>query len=266
LRKQAGAEAAVVAHRAGPVEHLDHHVFEGLVAEGVRPPQPRVLDGDAPRHLVLAGGEGLFHAVLGVPDRRAQHDRRRLGGVERRAQRDHGALVAGFRAERDQPGDAHRPGVTDRHRAPDAARVPIRVETVPVLEDTGEVALRGPIRRAGAAHLDGEQVLAAGAEQGGHLEGVGKEIALGVADVGPVQPDVAQVEEAVEHEPAAPTGGRRGHVEGAAVEERTVLLGEVGGGPPMARDVEHGPAVVVQLGSRELPSQALVGRLGAPRA
>ena len=56
-------------------------------------------------------------------------------------------------------------------------------------------------------------------ERGGHLEGVGKEVPLGVAEVLAVQPDVALVEDAVEGQKPAPrrapapgprTGGGRG--------------------------------------------------------
>ena len=90
------------------------------------------------------------------------------------------------------------PVSVDAHRPPDAARVPVGVEAVPVLEDAGEVALGGEVGRAGAGHLDGEVVLAAGAQRVGHLEGVREEVALGVAEVGAVEPDVALVEEAVE--------------------------------------------------------------------
>src|SRR5947199_366867 len=86
----------------------------------------------------------------------------------------------------------------------DTWRIPVRVEAVPVLEDAGEQALRRPVGGPRTADLDGEGVLAAVAQQLGHLEGVREEIALGVADVGAVEPHVAEVEEALEHEPAAP--------------------------------------------------------------
>ena len=46
----------------------------------------------------------------------------------------------------------------------------------------------------------------------GDVEGVGDEVALGVADVGAVEPDVALVEEAVEDEPAAPPPRRGGRL------------------------------------------------------
>ena len=47
-------------------------------------------------------------------------------------------------------------------------------------------------------------------EQLGDLEGVRGEVALGVADVGAVEPDVALVEEPVEGEPEPPVGPGRG--------------------------------------------------------
>ena len=62
--------------------------------------------------------------------------------------------------------------------------------------------------RPRARHLDGEVVLAAGAQGVGDLEGVRGEVALGVAEVGAVEPDVALVEEAVEGQPGAAALGR----------------------------------------------------------
>ena len=72
------------------------------------------------------------------------------------------------------------------------------------------VRLRLALRSGGpgAGHLDRQQVVGAGRQRGGDLEGVGKEISLGVAQVLAVQPDVALVENAVEGQEPAPAGRR----------------------------------------------------------
>ena len=77
-----------------------------------------------------------------------------------------------------------------------------------MLEHAGDVPLGGEVVLARAGDLDGEVVLAAGAERVGDLEGVRREVALGVAEVGAVEPHVALVEEAVEGQPRAATLGR----------------------------------------------------------
>ena len=62
-------------------------------------------------------------------------------------------------------------------------------------------------------------------ELAGHLEGPGQEVALGLAEVGLVEPDVGLVEDAVEDEPGSPTRlGCRG-VERPAVQQRAVAVG-----------------------------------------
>ena len=108
------------------------------------------------------------------------------------------------------------PVSVDPHRPPDAARVPVGVEAVPVLEDAGEVPLGGEVGWARAGDLDGEVVLAAGAQRVGDLEGVRGEVALGVAEVGAVEPHVALVEEPVEGQPRPAALGRARRVEASA--------------------------------------------------
>ena len=75
-----------------------------------------------------------------------------------------------------------------------------------MLEDAGEAALCRQVGRPRASHLDGEAVLRPVTQLAGHLEGVGEEVALGVAQVGAVEPGVAQIEDPVEDQPAAPSG------------------------------------------------------------
>ena len=60
--------------------------------------------------------------------------------VEMRRQANMGAPVVGVAAQHAQPLDADRAGVVHVDGPPEAARVPAAIETIPVLEDAGDVA------------------------------------------------------------------------------------------------------------------------------
>ena len=66
---------------------------------------------------------------------------------------------------------------------------------------------RAPLGVAG--HLDGEHVVVAEAGERRDVEAVGEEVALGIAEVGAVEPHVGLVEDAVERDPAPPARRRR---------------------------------------------------------
>ena len=84
-----------------------------------------------------------------------------------------------------------------------------------MLEHAGDVAFGRPVALWRARDLDREVVLGSVRELLGDLERVREEVALGVTQVGAVEPYVALVEEAVEGEPAsvAPPGGAWSNVE-----------------------------------------------------
>ena len=65
------------------------------------------------------------------------------------------------------------------------------------------VRLRLAVRSPGGEQTtsSGQEVLGPVPQLVGDLEGVAEEVALGVADVAAVQPDVGLVEDAVEHQP-----------------------------------------------------------------
>ena len=196
-------------------EHLDGDVVSG---PGRRGPAATTASGsgtvDRPLQLVLARGEAGLGVGLVAPPRPGrrwwQLDGAGRGGVERRrgSARVAGSALAS-RAEHREAADADGPGPLDAHRPPDPARVPVGVEAVPVLEDAGEVALGGAVAGGRAGDLDGEEVLGPVAQRVGDLEGVGEEVALGVAQVAAVEPDVGLVEDAVEDQPGPlAVGGR----------------------------------------------------------
>ena len=231
-RQQVGAldEQPLAVDRAGPVvpRHVaqpgparaaiarlavddDHHVDrrQRLVAERTRPPQLRVADVERPVDLVEAGRQPAF--VVGnddTVDEREQRDSPRSVAVESRRQQHVGARLVGVAAQHAEAVDAHGPGVVHVHRAPDAARVPRAVDAVPVLEHAGDRAptAMAALRRAG--DLDRDHVLVADARERGDVERVRHEVALGIADVRAVEPDVGLVEDAAERQPTASALGR----------------------------------------------------------
>ena len=94
----------------------------------------------------------------------------------------------------------------DPHRSPDAAGVPVgsiasQFWNTPVMV---RFDLRSALRRAG--HFDRQHVLVAEPRQRGDVEGVREEVALRIAEVGAVEPDVGLVEDAVERHPTAAPG------------------------------------------------------------
>ena len=256
-----------VARRGGPVGRgdLDRRLVERLVAHGVGPPQGGALDGHRPLHPVLPGGQGLLLDVLDGAHRGAQPDCRAGRRVEHGQERHDRPLGGCLAAEDAQAADAHSTGALEGHRPPDAPRVPVRVDVVGVLEHTGDVPFGRPVVLGRAGDLDGKEVLGPLGQRGGHLEGVREEIALAVPQVGPVQPDVGLIEDAVEGQPpplavvgAGGAGDRR------RLERRPVVGGEGGAGAPVAGDGHGRPVTVVEPGLGERPPERLVGVVRPP--
>ena len=137
-----------------------------------------------------------------------------------------GACVVDVAAQHAAPIDAHGPGRVDPHRPPQPARVPRRIDRSPSLEHAGDGALRLAIALRRAGDLDRQHVLAGEARQAGDVEAVREEVALGVAEVGAVEPHVGLVEHPSSVDEAAlpsavPVRGRS-----VAVDQRSVVAGE----------------------------------------
>ena len=75
----------------------------------------------------------------------------------------------------------------------------------------------------------------------GDVEPVGEEVALGVAEVGAVEPHVGLVEDALEGDEHAPVVGGWFEVERTSIQQRAVRLGELGNGAPVTGDRNVGP-------------------------
>ena len=222
-----------------------------------RPPQPGPVEIERPLDLVGAGGQRM----LGLPDHRAVGRRaqpHRAGGVavEAGGQAQVGAGLVGVAAQHAQPVELDRPGVVDQHGPPQPARVPLPVHGFGVLEQAGDVAPAAGAALGVARHLDRHHVVVAETAQGGHVEAVGEEVALRIAEVGAVQPHVRLVEDAVERDPAAPAGRRRGELEAPAVEDRAVAVGQLGMGPPVPGYLDLQPVAVVDARDRCRPDGA----------
>ena len=200
----------------------------------------------------------------GVADRGADGRLGRLGDVEHRSEGHDCSGLVGLAAGDAQMTDADRAGPFDAGRPPDAARIPVGVSAIPVLEHAGDVPLRRPIGLRGAGRLDAEQVLGPGGEGLGHLELMREEVALGVADVAAIQPDVALVEDAVQHEPVAVVRRRPVVVEPGAIQQRSVRLGEGRGRPPVAGNLDRLPGGVVGV-IEPGAAQLVVGDQRPPR-
>ena len=217
---QAGAAGPAIAGHAVD-EQLDVDLGERLGAEGAGPPELGPIEVERPLDLVDAGGEGMLglahrHAV----GRGAQADGAGGVTVDAGVEADMGPALVGITAQHPEAIELGRPGVVQEHRTPESARVPVAVDRLGVLEQPGDVAPPPRALLVVAGHLDREHVVVPEPGEGGDVEAVGEEVALGVAEVGPVEPHVRLVEDPVERDPAPPARLRRRAVESAAVQDR----------------------------------------------
>ena len=90
------------------------------------------------------------------------------------------------------------------HTAPDPAWIPLAINAVPMLENACDVAavIRTALRRA--CGLNSKHVFVIEFGQCCHIEAVRKEIALRVAEICAIEPDISLIEDAVQSDP--PTG------------------------------------------------------------
>ena len=185
--------------------------------------------------------------------------------VEAGVQAQVGAGLVGVAAQHAQPVELDRPGVVHEHGTPDAPRVPVPVDGLGVLEQTGDVAPTGRAALGVARHLDGQHVVVAEPGQRGDVEAVREEVALRIAEVGAVEPDVGLVEDAVERDPPAGADGRGGELEALAVQDRPVA-GELRAvRPPVTGDGDLGPLVVGDVEADAAPAQLVVRGRRPPR-
>ena len=141
--------------------------------------------------------------VLDARHEGVQRDGASLDGVDHEAHGQRAALLVGVGADHPPVTDRYGAGLDDPHRLPDACGVPAAGEVVAVLECPGERALLARVIDGRAADLDREHVGRVLVELVGYLEAVGEEVAVGVADVGTVEPDIALGEHAVEFDPCS---------------------------------------------------------------
>ena len=175
-----------------------------------------------------------------------------------------GAGLVGVAAQHAQPVELDRTGVVDEHRPPQAARVPLPVDGLGVLEQAGDVAPAARAALGVARHLDGQHVVVAEAAQRGDVEAVREEVALRVAEVGAVQPHVGLVEDAVERDPAAPARvpARRARSAGGRGSARRCWPARDGNASARARATLE-PVAVVDVETDAVPAELVVG-CGAP--
>ena len=143
------------------------------------------------QHAVDAGAD--THRACGV-------------AVEPGVQAQVGPGVVGVAAQHPAAVDAHRPGRRRSAPAATARRGSSRVDRVPVLEDAGDVRASTVRLRCGGQATSTASTCSVGEPRRGSVmsKRVREEVALGVAEVGAVEPHVGLVEDAVEGHEATP--------------------------------------------------------------
>ena len=247
--------------------HLHRHCGQRLVAQAPRPPQPRAGHVEVPGQLVAALGQRVivFGQHVAVDHRGHLHPAGAIA-VEASGEAEMRPTVVGVAAQHAAAIDLHRAGGADRDGSPQATRVPIGREGRAALEGAGECAAvhRGGLARA--RHLDGQHVLVGETGECRDVERRRDEVALGVAEVGAVEPHIGLIERAAHLHPHALIVGRFGQFEPMAVQQRAIAVGELGRRSPVPRHRHGGPVAVVALEADATAPQLVVGRASPPAA
>jgi len=128
-------------------DDFDGHFDQRLFAERPRPPQGRIADVDRPLEVVPTGGDRLMLFVdLITVDVGTHRHRREPVAVETGGDAQVCPPRIGVATQHPQTVDAHRPGVEQDHRAPQAAWIEARADSGGGLEDAGDVASTGRVR------------------------------------------------------------------------------------------------------------------------
>ena len=249
-------------------EQLDVDVGERLVAERPRPPQPRAGRCRATTR------SRWSRRRAGARSRRRPRRRRSCAGARCRAtslsrracETEVGPGLVGVAAQHAQAVELDRPGVV--HERPAATARPGSSSRSTASECWNRpVMLRRPRVPRSGLHVTsiGDHVVVTEPGERRHVEAVGEEVALGVAEVGAVEPHVGLVEDAVERDPAARARRRGGQVEATPVEDRPVAVGELGCArqcPGTASSSQSPSSTSRPMPSRRSSSSAALARHG----
>jgi hypothetical protein len=188
-----------------------------------------------------------------------------LSSVEHQTKAKLGVVRIGGGAHQSAPQDGDRSGALDPNRSPDSARVPGWSQRAG-LERSGERALRTSVALRWAGHLDGEHVLLGPGQVVGDLEAVRNEVPRGVAEVVPVEPNLAPGHDPVEAKPGPPRWSRCLDGEPTSVEQGPIGLVEVPGLCPVTWHLDRRPGAVVEVGVGTRAVELGVERRRTPRA
>ncbi len=265
---KAGRDRAGVADFfARPIaeDDVDLDVDELRRPEHPRPPECGLVDPDPPLDPVLARSQRVLLLGGDDPVDRGSHGGvRRSGRVEDGSEGQHRSFGGRLAAQDAEAQHAHGSGLLDPHVPPYTAGVPRRVDVGAVFEHARQVAFCRQVARPRAGDLGGEDVVGSVSQGVGDLEGVGKEVALGVTEIVAVEPQVGLVEHTVECQPPPLARGQTRGGESTPGEERPVAVGEGRLGPPMSGNAEIGPIAVVEVGVGIATAEAFVGDGGPP--
>ena len=264
-RAEGGAHGAVVVDL--PVDHeLASEVVEWLFPERVWPPEIGLRDVDRPLDSVLSYRSWMPEFVVDPGDAGTQGDRPTVWMVEDASQREARLRRVGIDAHDPEMLDGGCAGVFDGDRPPHPSGVVAGCPGEVWVEDGAhEIGTLVRIAEGRHGHVDCDEVVVAVAHEVSDLESVGNEIAVGVADIGTVEPDVSLLGQPVECDPAPASGLDGLHLE-VVSEQNGALVGEAGGVGPVAGHLNLGPVAVVECGLVKRSPQLLAGGCRSPDA
>ena len=195
--------------------------------------------------MVEAGGQHMIVGVLHFAHRGMESHQTRPGGVQIGLQGHHRPALGRSESANPQIQDADLAGALDSDWGPKAAGV-ARRQKLRCLSQRAEHVVRGNVGRScRARQLHGQEVFPPTGHGLGHIELVGHEVALHVAQIVSVQPHVGLVQHPLEHQPPPLTCRGRLLVEPVPIAHRGSLA-QFCHLPPMPRHGDGSPVRVVK--------------------
>ena len=242
---QSGAHPPSVAQPPLGGARFHGDVVERLIPEPVGPPSAGFRHGHSPLHVVESRGQHMIVGVLHLAHGRMESHEARSRSIQVCLQGHHCSSLGGAEGAHSQIQDPDLASAFHPDRRPQPTRVARRQQLRCLPQRTQHVA-PGNVGRAGRTrNLQSQQVLTLTAHGLGHVELVGHEVALHIAQIAPVQPHIGLIQHPSKHQPPPLPRRRRLLVEPMPIPHRS-LVAQLWNPPPMSRHRNRNPASIIK--------------------